>query len=401
MNKKLFLIIGLVVLVVAIPLVKARWSGSALVEVQAETLEPRSIQSSVLASGKLVHEEEVKLTTEEIGRVTAIFVEEGAQVTKGQLVLQIDDQRLRAAVDQNQASVRMQEIAIRRQQLQIENLRTQWERMKGLHERQLINEDSFVTASNNLEIAEVDLQSSRESLQQVHAQLEQQQDRLSKTRVYSPIDGRVTTLDIKVGETAISSSTNIPGSSLMTIANPASIHTEVNVDEADIANVTIGQKARVYAIAYPDQPVDGVVDSIAVSAKVAEGQQGQSFAIKIRLLDPEKITLRPGMTCRAEIFTATKGDALAVPIQAILVEEDLAADETRREVFVIRAERAERIPVEVGLSDDTYQEIVSGLAAGDQVITGPDRVLRALEDGDRVTVVSDDDDRQTDLSADE
>jgi HlyD family secretion protein len=205
----------------------------------------------------------------------------------------------------------------------------------------------------------------------------------------------VTTLDIKVGETAISSSTNIPGSSLMTIANPASIHTEVNVDEADIANVTIGQKARVYAIAYPDRPVDGVVDSIAVSAKVAEGQQGQSFAIKIRLLDPEKITLRPGMTCRAEIFTATKGNALAVPIQAILVEEDLAADETRREVFVVRGDRATKIPVEVGLSDDTYQEIVSGVSSGDQVITGPDRVLRALEDGDRVTVSAGDDDRQT------
>jgi len=157
--------------------------------------------------------------------------------------------------------------------------------------------------------------------------------------------------------------------------------------------------AASYAIAYPDQPVEGVVDSIAVSAKVAEGQQGQSFAIKIRLLDPEQITLRPGMTCRAEIFTATKGDALAVPIQAILVEEDLAADETRREVFVIRGERATKIPVEVGLSDDTYQEIVSGLASGDQVITGPDRVLRALEDGDRVTVG--DGDRQTDSDADE
>jgi HlyD family secretion protein len=402
MNKKLLLIIGLVVLVVAIPLVRAALNGGAVVEVQVEKLAPRSIQSSVLASGKLVHEEEVKLTTEEIGRVTAIFVEEGAQVTKGQLVLQIDDQRLRSAVDQNEAAVRMQDIAIQRQQLQVANLRTQWERMKGLHERQLIDEDSFTTASNNLEIADIDLRSSREQLEQARAQLEQQQDRLSKTRVYSPIDGRVTTLDIKVGETAISSSTNIPGSSLMTIANPASIHTEVNVDEADIANVTIGQEARVFAIAYPDQPVDGVVDSIAVSAKVAEGQQGQSFAIKIRLLDPEKITLRPGMTCRAEIFTATKGDALAVPIQAILVEEDLAADETRREVFVIRGDRATKIPVEVGLSDDTYQEIVSGLSSGDQVITGPDRVLRALEDGDRVTIVSDDDDdRQTGSNADE
>ncbi|HEY9182036.1 MAG TPA: efflux RND transporter periplasmic adaptor subunit [Gammaproteobacteria bacterium] len=389
MNKKLLLIIGIVVLVVAVPLIQARWRGGPTVEVQAEKLEPRSIQSSVLASGKLVHEEEVKLTTEEIGRVTAIYVEEGAEVKKGQLVLQIDDQRHRAAVDQNQATVRMQEIAIQRQQLSVENLRTQWERMRGLHERKLIDEDSFVTATNNLEIAEVDIRSSREQLEQARAQLEQTQDRLAKTSVYSPIDGRVTTLDIKVGETAISSSTNIPGSSLMTIANPASIHTEVNVDEADIANVSIGQKARVYAIAYPDQPVDGVVDSIAVSAKVAEGQQGQSFAIKIRLLDPEKITLRPGMTCRAEIFTESKADAVAVPIQAILVEEDLTEDETRREVFVVRGDRAVKVPVEVGLSDDTFQEIVSGLSVGDEIITGPDRVLRALEDGDRVVVNND------------
>ena len=232
--------------------------------------------------------------------------------------------------------------------------------------------------------------SSRESLEQARAQLEQQEDRLSKTRVYSPIDGTVTTLDIKVGETAISSSTNIPGSSLMTIANPASIHTEVNVDEADIANVEIGQMARVFAIAYPDQPVEGVVESIAVSAKVAEGQQGQSFAIKIRLLDPEKITLRPGMTCRAEIFTATKGGVLAAPIQAILVEEDLT---TRRVTprRVRQPQRAcEKVAVEVGIADDTYQEIVSGLAAGDEVVTGPDRVLRALEDGDRIVVAEND-----------
>ena len=386
MNKKLLLIVGLVVLVVAVPLIQASMRGTAAVEVQVEKLAPRSIQSSVLASGKLVHEEEVKLTTEEIGRVTAIYVEEGAHVDSGQLVLQIDDQRLRAAVDQNEASVRLQEIAIQRQQLQVANLRTQWERMRGLNERNLIDQDTFVTATNNLEIAEVDLMSSRESLEQARAQLEQAQDRLSKTRVYSPIKGRVTTLDIKVGETAISSSTNIPGSSLMTIANPASIHTEVNVDEADIANVSIGQKARVYAIAYPDQPVDGVVDSIAVSAKVAEGQQGQSFAIKIRLLDPEKITLRPGMTCRAEIFTATKEDAIAVPIQSILVEEDLTANVTRRDVFVVRDGLAMRVPVEVGLADDTYQQIVAGVSAGDEVITGPDRVLRALEDGDRVII---------------
>ena len=388
MTKKLLLIFAIVAVVVAVPLVQTRLAGGAALEVQVQTLAPRSIQSSVLASGRLVHEEEAKLSTEEIGKVTAIYVDEGDRVKRGQLLLQIDDQRHRAAVEQNQAAARMQEIAIQRQQLQVENLRTQWERMRGLHERNLIDEDSFVTATNNLEIAEVDLRSSRESLSQARAQLEQAQDRLAKTQAFAPIDGVVTSLDIKVGETAISSSTNIPGSSLMTIANPASIHTEVNVDEADIANVAIGDKARVFAIAYPEQPVQGVVDSIAVSAKVAEGQQGLSFAVKIRLLDPEKITLRPGMSCRAEIFTATKEGVLAAPIQAIVVEEDLSLDETRRYVFVHRGGTAERVEVEAGLSDDTYQEITSGLQAGDEVITGPDRVLRALEDGDRVVIAA-------------
>ena len=114
MNKKLMLIVGLVVVVVAVPLIQARVRGTSSVEVEVEKLEPRVIQSSVLASGKLVHAQEVKLTTEEIGRVTAIYVEEGQQVKRGELVLQIDDQRLKAAVEQQQASVRMQEIAIQR-----------------------------------------------------------------------------------------------------------------------------------------------------------------------------------------------------------------------------------------------------------------------------------------------
>jgi HlyD family secretion protein len=389
MNKRVIVIVAVLGLVIAIPLVQARFGNGVTVEVAVETLAPRAIEASVLASGRLVHENEVKITTEEIGRVTAIYVDEGQKVTRGELVLQIDDERLRAAVDQNQASVRMQEIAIQRQQLQVENLRTQWERTRGLHERKLIDEDTFVTATNTLGIADVDLRSSRETLSQVRAQLEQALDRLAKTSVYSPIDGTVTSLDIKVGETAISSTTNIPGSTLMTIADPASILTEVNVDEADIANIAPGQRARIYAIAYPDKPVYGEVTSIAVSAKVAEGQQGLSFAVKIRLLDSEQITLRPGMSCRAEIFAASREGVLAAPIQAIRVEEDLTRNETRRFAFVNRGGVAERVAVEVGLADDTYQEITAGLGAGDSVIVGPDRVLRALKDGDRVTVEED------------
>jgi len=386
MRSRVLLILVIIALVVAVPVGRRVLGGGNAVVVQTQPVEAISIQASVLASGRFIHEEEVKLSTEEIGKVTQIFVEEGDHVTAGQLVLTIDDQRLRSAVEQNEAVVRMQEIAIQRQQTQLENLRRQWQRNKELFDRALIDADTFDTATNTLRLAEIDLDSSRESLSQARAQLEQAEDRLAKTRAYSPIDGTVTSLDIKVGETAISSSTNIPGSSLMTIADPASIHTEVNVDEADIANIRVGQEALVYAIAYPDEPVRGVIDSIAISAKVAEGQQGLSFAVKIQLTEENKITLRPGMSCRAEIFTDSRDEVIAVPIQAMIIEEDLSENTTSRHVFVVDGMTVRRQEVQIGLSDDTYQEITSGLAVGDEVVTGPDRVLRNLEDGDRVTV---------------
>ncbi len=385
MPKKLLIIVAVISAALAVPLLRSVLGGGDAFEVDIETLVLRSVQASVLASGTLVHEEEVELTTEEIGKVTEIFVEEGDRVTNGQLLLTIDDETFRAAVEQSEAIVRIQEIAIQRQQLTLDNLRTQWERKEELHQRDLIDEDSFDVATNELGIAEIDLRSSHESLSQAKAQLEQAADRLSKTRTYSPIDGTVTSLDIKVGETAISSTTNIPGSSLMTIANPDSIHTEVNVDEADIANIAVGKRTLVYAIAYPDQAIEGVIDSIAVSAKVAEGAQGLSFAVKIRLEKTEGIVFRPGMSCRAEIFTEIVDGIVAVPIQAVLVDEDRSASQTRYHVFVHEDGVVREVKVTIGLSDDTYQEITDGLSEDDVVIIGPDRVLRDLEDGDNVT----------------
>lgn len=384
MKKKLLVIGALVLAVVAVPLLNQVLRGGSAVEVQVQALAPRSIQASVLASGQLVHEEEVKLTTEVIGRVTGIYVEEGDRVTGGQLLLQIDDETYRAEVEQNEATVRMQDIAIQRQQLRVDNLRTQWERDQALHESNLIDDRSFDLSTNELSLAEVDLRSSRESLSQAQARLEQAEDRLSKTRVVAPIDGTVTALDIEVGETAISSTTNIAGSNLMTIANPDSIHAEVNVDEADIANVAVGQEAEIIAIAYPDQPIRGVIDSIALSARVAEGTQGLSFAVKIRLDKADRFELRPGMSCRVEIYTEVRDGLLAVPIQAILVDEELSENRTTYHVFEYDDGEAREVAVQVGLSDDSYQAVTGGLDQGDQIIVGPDRVLRSLGDGDNV-----------------
>jgi len=386
MGKKLLLILAIVVLVVGIPIGQRVLGGGQAVSVVVEPLAPKSIQTSVLASGRLVHEEEVDLSTEQPGRVTAIYVKEGERVKQGELLLTVDDERYVTTVEQREASVRMQEIAIERQRTQLVNQRRQWERTEELWNRSLIDEDSFDTASNNLEIAAIDLRSSQEQLSQTQSQLAQALDDLSKTQVYAPIDGTVISLDIEVGETAIASSTNVPGSSLMTIADTSSILTEVNVDEADIADIRVGQQALIYAIAFPDDPVEGVIESIAVSAKVADGEQGRSFAIQIRITDTKGINLRPGMSCRAEIFTDEREGVLAAPIQAIIIDEDLDENVTSYYVFRKVGDEVDRIEVEVGISDDAYQEITSGLSEGDEIVIGPDRILRNLEDGDSVTL---------------
>jgi len=383
--KKTLILAGIIILVVGIPLIRNQTSNETL-EIEVQELSPRAIRSSILASGKLAHEEEVLLSTEVIGKVSGLFVEEGDFVDAGQLVLQIDDEALRAQLEQRQASVRVQEIAIESARVRIKNLETQLSRREQLYKRGQLDEDTYDLAVNELELAKLDLQSREASLRQSNALLQEAEKNLSRTSVYSPLDGLVTSLDIKVGETAISSTTNVAGSSLMTIANPDSIHTEINVDEADIANVALGQEAEIVAIAYPDSPMTGTVDSIAISAKQPTGSQSLSFEVKISFTDTNGVVLRPGMSCRAEIFTNTNDEVLAVPIQAIRIEEDMELDETTYTVFVYNNGIANEVEVEVGISDDEYQEILNGLEEGHQIITGPDRELRSLEDGDTVNL---------------
>ncbi len=390
--KKALIIGGIIVVVVVLALIK-KGTGSNAPEVILETVEKQPIRASILASGSLSNEDEVLLSTEVIGRVSALYVKEGDEVMEGQLLLQIDDEALRAMVEQQQASVRVQQIAIEAQKLRLAQLESQWTRQNELHERGLIDDNTFEVATNDLELAKLDVASREASLEQAMASLEESEKNLSKTRVYSPISGVVTSLDIEVGEMAISSTTNVAGSSLMTIANPASINTEVNVDEADIADVAVGQEAEIVAIGYHDKPMKGVVQEIAITAKPpTTNSQSLAFVVKIGFTDTAGVVLRPGMSSRAEIFTSSGENLLAVPLQAVLVTEDRAQDIKKYHVFKFDNGVAREVEVSVGLSDDEYQEITSGLNVGDRIVTGPDRILRNLEDGDPV---------QEDLTPDE
>lgn len=385
-STKLIMVLIIVGAVIALPVVMRNFTDAASKEVNVAALERRVISPSILASGFLAHQEEVMLSSEVIGKVSELLVEEGMRVKAGQLVLRVDDRNLRASLEQAEASVRLNTIDIERQQVRIANLRSQWERSRSLHERRMIGDDEYDNITNQLELAEIDHKSALERLAQTVAQLEQVNDQLSKTQIVSPIEGVVTSLDIKVGETAIASSTNIPGSSLMTIANPSSIYTEVLVDEADVATISIGQAAEIVAIAYPDQPMQGVVRFIANTARVEPGRQGLSFKVEIEITDPGSVVLRPGMSCRAEIFTRQDEEVLTAPIQAIIFEEDRAALRSDYFLFVNDNGVARKTQVAVGISDDEFQEILSGIDPGAEIVIGPDSELRHLLEGDRLSV---------------
>jgi len=376
------------VLLVGLPLLSKYTGGSDARPVEIENASYRLIKRSILASGTLTYREQVQLRSEVIGQVTALHVEEADQVAKGERVITLDPRSYQAQVEQAEARVRIQQIAIERQRLLIENLEERFKRQQALFKSKLVDEDSFDVLENELSLARVDLRSLQESLSQARAALDQSEELLDKTRIRSPIDGIVIQLDVKVGETVIAGTTNIPGSTMMVIADPSETLTEVQVDEADIAQVLEGQKADIFSAAYPDTPLSGTVQSIASVARQTPGQQNLSFLVKILLDEQDLMAIRPGMSVRADIYTQTSEESLAVPVQAVLYDESLDEDSRDSEdqpyVYVIDDGKAHRMDVKTGISSDSDQEILDGLEQGEPVITGPFRVLRHLNEGDAV-----------------
>jgi HlyD family secretion protein len=399
--KKILIFAIVAVLVVGLPLIGklTRGTGGAT-QVELHEVERQAIKSSILASGTLAYREEVQLRSEVIAQATEVLVEEGDTVKRGDLLISLDTESYVAQVEQAEARTRISEIAIERQQLAVENLERRYGNALELVETNLVDQDSVDNLENNLDMARVDLRSLEESLSQARAALAQSEDLLAKTQIESPIDGLVIQVDVKAGETVIAGTTNIPGSTLMVIADPSEMLVEVKVDEADIAQVRQGQAADIYAAAWPDQPLRGVVESIATTARQTAGQRSLSFLVKILLDDQQDMDFRSGMSARADVYTESSDETLSVPIQAVRYEDPIDAkdedEESQPYVFVMEDGKAVRRDVKTGISSDIDQEILEGIAEGDQVISGPFRVLRNLVEGDSVEQESDSDDEQED-----
>ncbi|WP_265468633.1 efflux RND transporter periplasmic adaptor subunit [Arenimonas daejeonensis] len=310
-----------------------------------------------------------------------IKVKEGDHVEAGQLLLTLDPETYRNAIEREEASRRQSAINIDRQRLALALAEKRLARGAQLIEQKMIGQSEYDDLRNARDLARVELQSSEEALRRADAILSEAREQLSKTDVRAPITGTIVDLPIKIGETAIASTNAFAGASLMKIADTSAIQAELKVDEADIARVSVGQSVDVYATAFPETALKGKVQRIALAPTLEN--QARTYEVVVLMEPPEDLALRSGMSARADIFLGDGASRLAVPVEAVGSEES-EDKKTERFVWVDRDGYARRVVVQVGQSDDRWEEITDGLTAGDRVITGPAKLLRGLMDGDRV-----------------
>jgi HlyD family secretion protein len=323
----------------------------------------------------------VNLTSELVAKVRAIHVAEGDTVAKGQLLLTLDPETYRNAIEREQASRRQGVISIERQRLALALAEKRLVRGDQLLKQRMIGQSEYDDLRNARDLARVELRSSEEALRRAEAVLGEANEQLLKTDIRAPIAGTIVDLPIKVGETAIPSTNALAGASLMKIADTSAIQAELKVDEADIARIAIGQDVDVYATAFPDTALKGKVQRIALAPTLEN--QARAYEVVALITPPKGLELRSGMSARADIFLGDGSKRLAVPVEAVGTDEK-EDGKTERFVWVDRDGVARRIVVQVGLSDDRLEEITAGLKPGDRVVTGPARMLRGLLDGDRV-----------------
>lgn len=365
--------------------------GDKGVKVYAEPVAQRTVAQVVKTSGELQPRIQVNISAHVIGKIERLFVEEGDTIQRGQPFLRLEPQAYTAQRDQFAAQLASAQTSVRQAQISLADARLKLDRAKRLQAEGIASREQLEAAQLAENSAQLRLEESRETVRQMRAGLEKAQDDLSKTTVYAPLTGRVIALNAKEGEVVVSGTMNNPGSVIGTIADMAEILAEVDVDETEIVNVQVGQDVVLKVDALPGREYRGRVVEIGSSGYNRPAQPDVTFfKVKILLENPGP-ELRARMSVRAEIKTAAHERALAVPIQAVVEREPVGAgaagkDEEVKVVFILENGKAAQRPVTTGLSDETHVELLSGIKAGEQVITGPYRILRDLKHGDAVQV---------------
>jgi len=450
-SKKVLIGVGAVALVAIVIGVTVWQSHKGVVEVQSGKVARLDLNSTVTASGEIKPKTYANVGANAFGKIIKIYVKEGDKVKRGQLLAQIENvqpdadvQASRASVDAlqkdfaaAQAAVNTNMADLERAKADEEMKRLDYQRAQELYKAALIPKSDYESRKAAAETSSAGLAQAKARIAQSQAQLESAKghinqnvatlrrasDALSKTTYLAPFDGVVTNLPVREGETVVVGIQNSPGSTLMTVADMSVITAEVQVDETDIVNVKLGQSAEVSIDAIPKKKFKGIVTEIGNNAilrstgvstaqTLGSSQEAKDFKVVVTLQDPPE-NLRPGLSSTAKITTATRQNAVAIPIQALTIrqrgdleekpkgkndkssvqaatpaapEEKAKSKEEIQGVFILHNGKAEFKPVETGITGTTDIEITNGIKEGDEIVTGSYKVLRSLRNGASVKV---------------
>ncbi|MEO7649324.1 MAG: efflux RND transporter periplasmic adaptor subunit, partial [Bryobacteraceae bacterium] len=431
------------------------------VDVQTGRVSRQDLASVVTASGEIKPRNYVNIGANAMGRITEILVKEGDRVRKGQMLAKLESIQPEADVSAQRAAlsssesestaaeatrkaaednVKTLQASLDRARVELERAGLDLKRGEELFQAKLIArqeydqrraayqgqeaavreaESRLIQSRASGEEAAARLAGAQKRIAQSQAVLTRVRDVLQRHYSVAPLDGMVTNLPVRVGETAVMGIQNTPGSLIMTIADMSLITAEVKVDETDIVNVKIDQIADVFIDAIPNRSFKGHVIEIgntailrstglAASQSMISSQEAKDFKVVVALDSPPE-EIRPGLSCTAKITTASRQQILTAPIQALTMRRkgdlelkpdgspaaagpaaDPAVEKAKRQevqgVFVITGEKAIFHPVTTGITGATDIEILTGLQEGAEIITGSYKVIRTLRNGARINV---------------
>ena len=427
-RRKLYIILGIVGVILLL-IISSVISGKREkpIAVTTEKAARRTIVETVSATGKVQPETEVKISPEVAGEIIELPVVDGKEVKRGELLMKIRPDSYKALLEQQQAAISTAEAMSGQQQAAVQKAEQDLAQAKDLYNKKLISQTEMLGAQTSYDAAKSMYESGLHSIEGAKASSSQARDQLSKTTIYSPLDGVVTVLNSKLGERVVATN-QFAGTEVMRVADLNHMQAVVDVNENDVVHVKIGDSAKVMIDAYGDRKFAGVVEQIANTGKTTgTGTQEEvtNFEVKIRL-EGHDMRLRPGLSCTADIQTDMVKDVVSVPIQSVTIrtgDSDLSPEEIEKakevsnakekadnaaEVENVRlakaAEKAEReklrkvvflkdgseaklVEVTTGIADDANIEIKSGVKPGDEVISGSySAISRKLKDGAKVEI---------------
>lgn len=398
-KRKLIIGVAILVVIAASVVILSGRRNEKKTAVQTGVAERQAIVEKVTATGRIEPRTRVKISADVAAKITFLDVKEGDWVEAGDLLVRLDREVHVATLEQAEANLRsvMANANLARETLI--KTETDFERVKKLVDRNLESRAAYDQAHSAVQVEKARSESAQELVQQAQAAVKQAKDNLSKTTIYAPMSGTISTLNKEVGEIALGS--QFQEDVIMIVSDLSQMEALVDVDENDIVNISLGDSASIEIDAIPDRVFHGIVREIASSASVSgvgSAEQKTEFEVKLAIVDPAP-ELRPGMTASADIVIETRGDALCVPIQCITVRTpdqlekavpakgagtaDSASaplytpdkDGFVTVVFVVENGTAKAVQVATGIQSDTHIEILSGISEGAVIVTGSYRVI--------------------------